>query len=704
MPTYNEDLKTLESTDKLAYIKRRHDRAYSATEDIRERAANDLLFARYTQWDDTLDATFAEYRGEFNILRPARRRIVSAMRENDINISYHPDDGADPDSADTMNGYYRTSVRENVSKSSIDVAVGDQIDCGYGAWRLITEYASESNNLDNTQVIKRVPIHEANNVVYWDPDSQFMDKSDAKFCTILTPYTKDGFEEMLDDLGISEDRRKAIETSSFAEPEESYVYPWSYGNSVTFMHVGEHYEIKESKEKIKIYLLPDGELTHYTEEQLEKMDQPPEDTGAIYRGEKVRKRKKVYKYVLTGGSIIDGPTLVPGQCIPIVPLYGEWFFVEGVESWEGITRLAKDPSRLRNMMFSYLADIMGKGARRKPFFFPEQVAGFQQMYDQDNNYPYYLLQSKDAEGNLLPQGPIQYMENQQIPPALDAMINLTTDSVNQLTPQGVDGTQLRTNVAFDTVDQVNRNAEEQMYVYLDNLASAQRRDAEIFASMSQDIIDTTREVMLTDEAGVQSSATFNDAVMDLTTLNEVVLNDIRRGRFVPVATIGRAYSTQKDETREDLKEVMMSDIVDPNIRQIATLQFFTLSDGSSMQILRDYADMQLVLMGVKEPSTDEQREALQAQQEAQAQQGQNDPAAMIGQAELITAQSDAAETEANILLKEEQAAKARADAFKTLIEADNARREVSLKEIDTQVSAAERLAAALRPDSQRVLN
>ena len=420
---------TVSGGAKLALIKKRHDKSYQATEDTRERGANDLIFARLTQWDDTQSEVFTQYRGEFNILRPARTRLISGMRENDIVVRYSPDDGADLDSADVLNGMYRASMRENVSKDAVNVAIGDQIDAGYGAWRLTTEYSSKSNDLDNKQVIKRVPIQEANNTVYWDPDCRLMDKSDAKYCTILTPYTQDGFEALLEDLGID---KAEVTGSSFAQPEESYVYPWSYGNSTEYIHVGEYYEVREKKESGHIYMLSNGDTVFYTKKQIEEMDEPPENTGSVKLGDKTRTRREVFKYLVTGGNILVGGedgVRVPGEHIPVIPVYGQHFFLENVEIWEGITRLAKDPCRLRNMMFSYLADIMAKGPIKKPFFTKAQVAGLQQMYEHQNIYrqPYYLLNDKDAEGNQLPLGPVNYMEAPDVPPALAALVNMTTD-------------------------------------------------------------------------------------------------------------------------------------------------------------------------------------------------------------------------------------------------------------------------------------
>ena len=116
-------------------------------------------------------------------------------------------------------------------------------------------------------------------------------------------------------------------------------------------------------------------------------------------------------------------------------MYGERSFVEGEEYWEGITRLAKDPQRLRNFQMSYLADIVSRSPRPKPIFTPEQIQGFEPMYEEsgaDNNYPYLLQNSKNANGEPLTMGAVAVMPEQTMPQALMASIELTRQAVEDV--------------------------------------------------------------------------------------------------------------------------------------------------------------------------------------------------------------------------------------------------------------------------------
>ena len=68
-------------------------RDWEHSEYSRDNGARDLIFARRTQWDDELDANVdTEYRGQFDIVKPERRRILAALMKNEFNNRYRPKD------------------------------------------------------------------------------------------------------------------------------------------------------------------------------------------------------------------------------------------------------------------------------------------------------------------------------------------------------------------------------------------------------------------------------------------------------------------------------------------------------------------------------------------------------------------------------------------------------------------------------------
>lgn len=664
--------------DKLEEILRRHDAAWSATQDVRERAADDLMFSRVTQWDDSLDWCNLEYRGEFNLIWKERQRLLSEMRGNRIDPVFKPLDGADPDAADMLNGMYRTDMRNNRSKEAIDVAVGDMIDAGYGAWRLVTEYVDSETDLDNRQVIRREPIHEANNVLVWDHNARRMDKSDALWCTILTQHTREGIEALCDEYGVDH-----AEIVNFATPASSHVFPW-YVSEKSYT-VGEHYERVRKTQRLVIMEHPITGVQVFKRSEVREVRDDMLAIGWRELGQKTREFWEVRKYILTGSTVLAGPERIAGEHIPVVPCYGNWYFVEGVEVWSGITRLAKDPQRLYNMQMSYLADIAAKGPRRKPIFTPKQVQGLQHMWEGDTNYPYYLLNDVDQNGQPLPSGPMAYLEPENVPEATAALLQAARQNVEDVTSPGMPQDVLDPSASGKAIMAVQNRIDNQSFVYMDNLASAMRRDGEIYVSMARALYDTPRKVTLTDIEGAESNAVVMEQVQDLATGQWVTLNDLSKGGFEVYVDVGPAWQSQKQQARAELLEIYQA-AQNPEVQQIVLMQYLTMLDGQQNEMLRTYARRQLLKAGLVEPSSDDDMQYMQQlAQQAQQPDPQQVAVSQALQAQAIKDQAQAEQAQANTV-------KALADAEKTRAQTAETLAKVDAQQLDN----AERLAQALR--------
>ena len=206
-----------------------HDAAYQRGQVTRERAADDLVFAWVTQWDDQLlGESQLQYRGEFNILRKAMRQIISDLKSNPVQIDFEPV-GDNYNAADMMDGIYRTSTRKNTSLESFGNAIQEAVVSGFGAWKLENDY----ENRTQLQTINRIPLYEACNTVYWDPSASLLDKADAKYCSILTRYSEEGYRDFVEELT----GERPTTTVSFKYPEESYVFHgWQKTNAFMWVN------------------------------------------------------------------------------------------------------------------------------------------------------------------------------------------------------------------------------------------------------------------------------------------------------------------------------------------------------------------------------------------------------------------------------------------------------------------------------------
>jgi len=615
--------------NRLDSILRKFDADWSASDEARTEATNDLFFSRVSQWDDWLsDYTTLQYRGQFDVVRPVVRKLVAEMRRNPIDVLYRPKDGAKPDAADVLMGMYRTDMRHNSAKIAVNVGVREQIEAGVGAWRLVTQY-EDNNPTSNNQVIRRVPIHEACSHVIWDCNSKQMDKSDAKHCTIITPLSKNGWKEFAEEYGLD-----AADIPSFQSPDSGLIFPWM---SAGVIYVGEHYEVEEKKEKVFIYLDPlTGEPVSYFQKDIADVIDELAEKGFVKVSERKVKRRRVYKSIITLTEILKDREQIAGEHIPIVPVFGEWSFAGDKEVYEGVVRLTKDGQRLRNMIMSFNADIVARNPRKKPVFFPEQIAGYEHMYSDSDDYPYYLQNQKDENGADFPIGPIAYMENPEVPQANAYMLEAATNAVKEVATLGVDAQAANGQIAFDTVNQLNMRADLETYVFQDNLATAMRRDGEIYASMVNDVYDVPRQVTITLEDGSEKDVQLYSEMIDLSTGQHVVTNDIR-GRYECYTDTGPSFQSMKEQNRAEIQELLAK--VPPGTPewQMLLLQYFTLLDGKGVEMMREYANKQLVMMGLKKPETPEE---VQMVQQAQNQPQQASPEAIQAQGMLLTGQAD----------------------------------------------------------------
>lgn len=624
-----------DTNEKLQTILRKFDRDWSASDEARTEASNDLFFSRVSQWDDWLsDYTTLQYRGQFDVVKPKVRKLVAEMRKNPVDVLYKPKDGASPNAADILMGMYRTDMRHNTAKISVNVAVREQIEAGVGAWRLITEY-EDQNPTSNNQIIRRVPIHEACSHVVWDSNAKQLDKSDAMHCTIISAMSKDGWDAFAEEHGLDAD-----DYPTFQSPSSNWIFPWA--TSETF-YVGEYYEVEEKKETVYIYQDPlTGEPVSYFKADIKDVIEELADKGMVKIGERKVKRRRVYKSLITMTEILKDRERIAGEHIPVVPVYGEWAFAGDKEVYEGIVRGTKDGQRLRNMIMSFNADIVAVKPQRVPYFYPEQVAGYEQMHDSGNAYRYKLINRTDENGGDLPAGPIQFEEPVQVPQANAYMLEAATNAVEQTASVGVDAEDIGgRQVAFDTVNQINMRADLDTYVFQDNLATAMRRDGEIYAAMVSDIYDVPRNVTMTLEDGSEKEVQLYSQELDLQTGNIVTLNDIS-GRYECYTDVGPSFQSMKEQNRAEILELLSKTPQGTPEYQLLMLQYFTLLDGKGVELMRDYANKQLITMGVKKPETPEEQQWLAEAQ--QAKQGQQDPVTLAamgeylqGQAELIKA-------------------------------------------------------------------
>jgi hypothetical protein len=606
-----------------------HDKAFIAGQNTRERASDDLVFYWVTQWDDsTLSDSQLGYRGEFNVLRKAGRQILGDLKSNPVQVDFVPKDETREDSAELIDGLYRADCNKNDSIEAFSQGQIESVVCGVGAWELYTAYATQRVG-DKNQVIKRRPIIEANNTVMWDPNAKLLDKSDAMYVSVLEAFSEQGYIDLVKKMTGEE--LEHVNAGSFKHPEHSYVFPWILGEAKK-IYVAKFYY----KEIIEVPIItltdPFGNDIDVKKDDLEDLEDGLIEAGYDFKAEHVYKRDQITQYIASGKEIIK-ETIIAGEHIPVVPTFGEHAFIEGEEHWEGVTRLAKDPQRLRNFAGSYLGDILSRSPRRKPIFWQEQIAGFEDMYSEsgsENNFPYLLANRRAGDGTELPIGPVGELPEQPMPTALPAVLQLSRESVEDVANPGLPQDIADPDVSGRAIYALQARLDMQSMVYQDNTKHAKRRDGQVYASMASEIYDVPRRVQVEAADGTRQQIQVMDQVINEETGDIETIHDLNHSEFEVYTKIGPSFSSQREQTIDRLTIMIQGMPPGDPMRNALQLKQLTLMDGVDFTDIRDYANKLLVIQGIKKPTTPEEEMALKQSQEKAK---EPDAAQLLAQAE-----------------------------------------------------------------------
>lgn len=630
----------------LEEIKELVNDAEVSTDVTREESSDMLVFARISQWDDDIGAdVMTEFRGTFDYIKPKRNRILKDLWSNPVDIVFKPKDGADPDAADTLTGMFRADMQR--AEEARETAIQDQVDCGFGAFRFTTEYESNFDDLNNYQRINMEPISEANNVVYFDSNAKKKDKSDARWCAIVTTYTDKGWQRFCEENDIDYEANE--QPAPFKQPHRSDSYFWR--SKQDEIKVAEFYHKERKRERVLMYEDPLGQVKAVYQREVKDVIDEMEAAGFVKIGEKMKERWVVKKYIVTGSDVLKTQR-IPGEHLPVVPVYGDWSRVEGREIWRGVYHDAQDAQRLINWGWSYYGDIVAKGPREKPLVDPGQIQGYEYMWHaagSDDNYPFRFVNSKDPDGN--PYGPIDYLRNPEPPQAVIGMLQGMRQSVDDVTGgQASTEQMMNSQVTEGQLDRAMKGLEDEAYLYQNSFALAMKQAGRVYASMASELYDVPREVTVQGPDGSESTVTLMEAVFDEESGEEVVLNDITTGQFDVYADVGPSFNSQREEAKAKLEELYKAMAGTP-MGEIVLMTYFTMLEGPNLEHLREHAKKQLILQGIMEPeSEEEQMMVMQAQQ-----QGQQPDAEMIyAMAEQQKAQNEAQKNQTDAMLKQAQ--------------------------------------------------
>lgn len=559
------------------------------------------------------------------ILDYLANRIIPAFR----NVGQDADDHT----AATIAGLHRADSYQFKAQQARDNAFREASAGGFGAYRLKTEWADEyDKDSDDQRINPGLLIADADQRVFFDPNSQLYDKADAWWCAVLTAHSPDAF---------ARDWPKA-EVSSFQPALWKPHYEWFSPEQIV---TAEYYEKEEVDEMLWVFthgITKDQQ--RYWASELEPGEKSElEAAGYKAKGQR-RKRCRVHKWVVSGAEVLEDGGFIAGTEIPVVPVYGNREYIDGLERFTGHVQMAMDPARAYNAQVSKLIETAALSPREVPIFDPEQITPtIADLWAEQNvkRHPYALAKAlRDTDGNIVQAGPIGKIEPAQVPPVSAALLQITAADIAELTNADDGADEVRANTSAEAMDIAATRVDAKSGIYIDNMRQSVQREGEIYLAMAREVYAREgRKVDTMDDDGNDGEETLVEPHTNPITGEFTFRNDLAKGKYKVIADVTEATSTLRDRTVRRMTEVAQAagTVGDNELAVACITTAIANMDGEGLDDLKNWNRRRMLQLGLAEPTPEEKQQMQQAQQ---GQQPDPQSAALMAQAQDF--QADAA--------------------------------------------------------------
>ena len=532
----------------------------------RVEALDDLKFAGGDQWPvEIQNSRLLESRPYLTInkIDAYCRQIANQQRQQRPRMKAHGmNNESDEKVAEVVTGILRHIENQSDADAAYDNAFDFAVRMGWGFWRIIHDYPTPES-FNQEIYIKRI---ENPFMVYFDPNSNEPDGSDAEKCLITEVISKETFRKMYpgaDDGGGFTPRGTGDSQSEWITKEDIRVAEYFYT---------EH-------KRMKLLLLSDGTTCYEDEKPSEVMMQ---DAGVhvVSKRETIKKQIKWCK--LTGMQILDQKDWV-GRHIPVVPVYGQQLIVDSKKKKFGLTRMAKDPQRMYNFWSTALTESVALAPKAKYLLAEGQDEGHEMEWNTANvkSMPVLRYKQTDSEGRMAPT-PTRI---QPEPPPTGMVTALQGLNSDLMAVVGIyDASQLPTGmISGKALNGQQQQTDMTNFHYFDNLTRSIRQCGRICLDLIPHIYDKERVMRIIGADGKGELVTINQKGQDEQGVDKV-LNDVTVGEYDIVMETGPGYASKRQEAVDSMMQLLTAD---PNLMAQAGDLIFRNMDFPGAEIVAD---------------------------------------------------------------------------------------------------------------------
>lgn len=556
----SSDAKKEKDDDFKIALERFADACDSEREERKEQR-DDVAFISGKQWPEEVKLE-REKAGRpcltHNLLNQFIRQITGDIRQNKPGIKVLPaNDGANKETAEIYAGLIRHIEQVSDATTAYTNGAEGMARAGMGHWRVKTQYSGD-DGFEQDIRIKRIKDPFA---VYWDPNAEEFDRSDAEWCFVIERMSLAKFKKK-----YPKARTDSFQTN---QNDSTLSSDWKDGKTIT---IAEYWCKK--KEKKTLLLLSDGSVIEeegLTEEMSKALD---EKQVTILKTRPVEV-DKVYQRMMNGVEWLDKETAWPGKYIPIVTCVGEEYLVDDRMVRHGVVRWGRDPQRMFNYMRSASAEQIALAPKAPVVGTKKQFEGHESQwrqasrsnvdfltYNHDPNAPGRPSRLETVTPHVAANEFAQASQNDMYasigiyPPSLGARSNETSGrAIIAREKQGDTGT----------------------YLYSDNVSKAISYTGRILVDLIPKIFDTTRVVRIIGQDDEESMVTLNEPTMkegEPTYATKVEEKNgecsfhppLDAGEYDVAVVTGPSYATKRAESAESLMSFVAAV---PIVQQVA---------------------------------------------------------------------------------------------------------------------------------------
>jgi hypothetical protein len=349
---------------------------------------------------------------------------------------------------------------------------------------------------------------------------------------------KDEFKEMYPDAEL---------TDWVLDDEESG--DWQGEDKIT---VSEVYWLEETERKV--HLLEDGTKSDDEELAMAKADgvEPPP-----IKSTRTMKDVQLWWAKMSGHEFLEKPTKLPGRYIPVVPVWGNEYDIEGEVSYIGMIHSAMDAQRLYNYSRSAYAERVALTPKAPYIAAAGQIDNYADQWETANSNSHAVLvyDPQSIDGTVLPAP--QRQPASDIPSGFQADMQISEHDIQSALGMYNASLGAQSNEKSGRAIMARqREGDTSTFHYHDNLSRAIRHCGQIIVDIAPHYYDTKRVVRILGVDGTSEMAELDpEQKTAVAKRGKASIYNLNIGQYDVSVSAGPSYNTRRQEAAEAMMQL-----------------------------------------------------------------------------------------------------------------------------------------------------